>query len=67
MPRKHAMSVMSRVLLLVTLPAVLVAAQLPPEIQADRYLMQAERAIRGEDFLARQDSHGCRAGAPGAA
>ena len=51
MPSMRAMSVVSIVLLLVTLPAVLVAAQLPPEIQADRYLMQAERAVSDQDFL----------------
>ena len=51
MPSKHATTVLSRALLLLSLPVVLVAAQLPPEIQADRYLMQAERAVNGQDFL----------------
>ena len=33
------------------LPSVVTAAvQLPPEIQADRYLLQAERAIQEQDF-----------------
>ena len=30
----------------------MVAAQLPPEIMADRYLLQAEQAVRDQDFAA---------------
>ena len=33
------------------LPVVVAPAQLPPEIQADRYLVRAERAIDEQDFL----------------
>ncbi len=33
------------------LPVVVAAVQLPPEIQADRYLVRAERAIDAQDFL----------------
>ena len=32
------------------LPSLVMATQLPPEIQADRYLLQAERAIQEQDF-----------------
>ena len=42
-----------RVIALFALTASL-AAQLPPEIMADRYLLQAERAIEREDFGAAQ-------------
>ena len=42
---------LSKVFLWLLLPAVVTAAvQLPPEIQADRYLLQAERAIQEQDF-----------------
>ena len=34
------------------LPVVVVAVQLPPEIQADRHLLLAERAIEEQDFIA---------------
>ena len=51
MLRQHAMIVVSRVSLSLLLPAVVVAMQLPPEIQADRYLVQAEMAIAEQDFL----------------
>ena len=40
-----------KALLLLLLPAVVTAMQLPPEIQADRYLLQAERAIDEQDFV----------------
>ena len=33
------------------LPAVAVGMQLPPEVQADRYLLQAEREIGEQDFV----------------
>ena len=42
---------LSRAFVWLLLPAVVTAAvQLPPEIQADRYLLQAERAIQEQDF-----------------
>ena len=42
----------ARVLLWLLFPAVAVGVQLPPDIQADRYLLQAERAIQEQDFEA---------------
>ena len=41
----------ARVFLWLLLPAVAVGMQLPPDIQADRYLLQAERAIQEQDFV----------------
>ena len=46
----HATMLLSRVLLSLLFPPVVVAMQLPPEIQADRYLMQAKMAIAEQDF-----------------
>ena len=45
--RRGRASVLSWLLL----PAVVAAMQLPPEIQADRHLVRAERAIDEQDFL----------------
>ena len=36
----------SRALLWLLLPNLVMAMQLPPDVQADRYLLQAERAIQ---------------------
>ena len=41
---------LSRAFLWLLLPAVVMAMQLPPDIEADRYLLQAERAIQEQDF-----------------
>ena len=46
-PRTHLPVAM----LWLLLPAVVAAMQLPPEIQADRHLVRAERAIDEQDFL----------------
>ena len=35
---------------------VSVAAQLPPDVQADRYMLQAEKAIESQDFDAAQEA-----------
>ena len=51
MLRKHATTLLSRVLPSLLFPAAVVALQLPPEIQADRHLMQAKMAIAEQDFL----------------
>ena len=48
---KSSVTDLSRVLLWLLLPTVVTAMQLPPEIQADRYLLQAERAIDEQDFV----------------
>ena len=40
----------SRVFLWLLVPAVAAAMQLPPEIQADRYLLEAEKQIQAQDF-----------------
>ena len=37
-------------ILLLTAPAVALAVQLPPEMEADRFLLQAESAIEEQDF-----------------
>ena len=37
-------------ILLLTVPAVALAVQLPPEMEADRFLLQAESAIEEQDF-----------------
>ena len=41
---------LSSVFVWLLLPAVVLCVQLPPEVQADRYLLQAERAIQEQDF-----------------
>ena len=50
MLRKSRGAALSRAFLWLLLPAAVTAMQLPPEIQADRYLLQAERAIQEQDF-----------------
>ena len=40
----------ARAFLGLLLPAVVTALQLPPEIQADRYLLEAEKEIQEQDF-----------------
>ena len=50
MLRKSRGAALSRAFLWLLLPAAVTAMQLPPEIQADRYLLQAERAIQKQDF-----------------
>ena len=47
---QHAMTLLSGLLPSLLFPAVVLAMQLPPEIQADRYLMQAKTAITEQDF-----------------
>ena len=51
MLRKFIVTDLIRVLLWLLLPAVVTAMQLPPQIQTDRYFLQAERAIDEQDFL----------------
>ena len=43
--------VASCVSLLMLLPATVLAMQLPPEVQADRFVLQAERAMQEQDFV----------------
>ena len=40
----------ARAFLGLLLPAVVTALQLPPEIQADRYLLEADKEIQDQDF-----------------
>ena len=46
--------VLWNVVVFVLLAATAAVAQLPPEIQADRYLLAARQAIEGQDFTAAQ-------------
>ena len=46
-----ALSGPAKALLWLLLPGMVTAVQLPPEIQADRHLVRAERAIDEQDFL----------------
>ena len=46
----HATMLLPKVFLSLLFPAVVVALQLPPEIQADRHIMQAKMAIAEQDF-----------------
>lgn len=45
-----------RICILGTLLVTALASQLPPEIQMDRYLLQAERAIEREDFASAREA-----------
>ena len=47
---------LARVFLWLLLPAVVAAMQLPPDIQADRYLVRAQRQIEEQDFAAARQS-----------
>ena len=51
MMSKSALSGPAKALLWLLLPAMVSGMQLPPEIQADRHLVRAERAIDEQDFL----------------
>ena len=51
MKTKPAGTGLPKAALLLLLSGVALAAQLPPEIQADRYLLLAERAIEEQDFI----------------
>ena len=51
MMRKPPITLLTKAVLWLLLPAAVVAVQLPPEIQADRHLVRAERAIDEQDFL----------------
>ena len=50
MMRKSPITDLTKALLWLLLPTVVMAMQLPPEIQADRHLVRAERAIDEQDF-----------------
>ena len=50
MSRKSWGAALSRAFLWLLLPVAVAAMQLPPDIQADRHLLQAERAIQEQDF-----------------
>ena len=50
MMRRSPRTGLPTALLWLLLPVVAAAVQLPPEIQADRYLVRAERAIDEQDF-----------------
>ena len=41
---------MKLTILLLTIPAIAWAVQLPPEMEADRFFLQAESAIEEQDF-----------------
>ena len=47
---------LARVFLGLLMPAVVAALQLPPDIQADRYLVRAQRQIEGQDFAGAKQS-----------
>ena len=47
---------LARVLLWLLMPAVVAAMQLPPDIQADRYLVRAQRQIEEQDFAGAKQS-----------
>ena len=49
-------AVVARVFLWLLLPALVAALQLPPDIQADRYLMRAQRQIEEQDFAGAKES-----------
>ncbi len=51
MPGGSAVSGLTSVLPCLLLPVAFTAVQLPSEIQADRHLVRAERAIDEQDFL----------------
>ena len=56
MRRKMWVSGVSRTFLWLLLPAVVAALQLPPDIQADRYLVRAQRQIEEQDFAGAKQS-----------
>ena len=47
---------LARVFLWLLMPAVVAAMQLPPDIQADRYLVRAQRQIEEQDFAGAKQS-----------
>ena len=47
---------LARALLWLLMPAVVAALQLPPDIQADRYLVRAQRQIEEQDFAGAKQS-----------
>ena len=47
---------LARVLLWLLMPAVVAAMQLPPDIQADRYLVRSQRQIEEQDFAGAKQS-----------
>ena len=51
MMSKSALSGPANALLWLLLPGMVTGMQLPPEIQADRHLVRAERAIDEQDFV----------------
>ena len=53
---KWLSAVVSRVFLGLLLPVAVAALQLPPEIQADRYLLEAEKEIQAQDFEGAKES-----------
>ena len=53
---KWLAAVVSRVFLGLLLPVAVTALQLPPEIQADRYLLEAEKEIQAQDFKGAKES-----------
>ena len=56
MRRKMWVSGVSRTFLWLLLPAVVAALQLPPDMQADRYLVRAQRQIEEQDFAGAKQS-----------
>ena len=50
MRSKRWAEAVTRVFLWLLVPAVAAAMQLPPEIQADRHLLEAEKQIQGQNF-----------------
>ena len=51
-----AVTVVTRAFLWLLLPMVVAALQLPPEIQADRYLVRAEMQIEEQDYASAKES-----------
>ena len=49
-------SVVSKTFLGVLLPAVVAGLQLPPEIQADRYLLEAEKEVQEQDYAGAKEA-----------
>ena len=55
-PGKGWTAELTRVFLVLLMPAVAAAMQLPPDIQADRYLLRAQRQIEEQDFAGAKQS-----------
>ena len=54
--RRKWWAAVTRVFLWLLVPSVVAAMQLPPEIQADRYLLEAEKQIQEQDYKGAKES-----------